>query len=138
VWVWVLVVVVVREGGVGGQCGMVVARGRAKTSMITHFREVLVVVVAREGPNHQKRALTLVFGWYGWWQWPEEGPTTENERNRLVFGGGGQRKVRRPKTSMTARFWGGAGKRKAQPSKTSSRARFREVWVVVGTMWEVG
>jgi len=64
VWVWVLVVVVVREGGVGG---MVVARGRAKTSMIIHFQEVWVVVVARGGPNHRKQALTLVFGWCGWW-----------------------------------------------------------------------
>ena len=65
---------------------MVVARGRAKTSMITHFREVWVVVVARGRPNHRKQALMLIFGWCGWWQWPEEGPTTKNEQLRSFSG----------------------------------------------------
>jgi len=90
-----------------------------KNPWITHDEPyVWVMAVARGRPNHQKRAVTLVFGGVG--------------------GGSGQRKVQRPKTSVTTCFWGGAGKRKAQPLKTSSHACFREVWVVVGTMWEVG
>jgi len=36
--------------------------------------------VARGRPNHQKRAVRLVFEWCGWWWWPEEAPTPENER----------------------------------------------------------
>jgi hypothetical protein len=109
------------------------------------FRRVWMVVVARGGPNHRKRALTLVFGWCGWLWWPAEGPSTKNERDRsfsvcvdggggkrrVVGSGGGQRKVQRPKTSGRARFRGGAGKRRAQPLKTSGCARFRGVWVVV-------
>ena len=36
--------------------------------------------MARGRPNHQKRAVRLVFEWCGWWWWPEEAPTPENER----------------------------------------------------------
>ena len=89
---------------------VLVARGRAKTSMITHFREVWVVVVARGRANHQKRALTLVF--------------------RGVGGCSGQSKTQPTTTSVTAHFrgvGGGSGQRKAQPPKTSRLHSFSVV-----------
>ena len=58
----------------------------------------------------------LVFRRCGWWCWPEDGPTPENERNSSFLGGCGWKtsflgvvvaseRSYPPKTSMMARFW---------------------------------
>jgi hypothetical protein len=65
--------------GVGGGGGQRKAQP-PKTSGHARFWCVWVVVVVRGRPNHRKRAVRLVFEWCGWWWWPEEAPTPENER----------------------------------------------------------
>ena len=46
-----------------------------------------MVVLARGRFNPRKQAQRLVFGGGGWWCWPEEGPTTENELVTARFQG---------------------------------------------------
>jgi len=55
----------------------------------------------------QRPKMSNCCSFLGWW-WPEEGPTTENERLRSFSGVMGGHEAQRPKTSVTARFRGGA------------------------------
>jgi hypothetical protein len=115
-------------GGVGG-CGGQRKAQPPKTSGHARFRCVWMVVVARGGPNHRKRALTLVFGGCGWWWWPEEGPAPENERSCSFSGWCWQEEgptLENERLCSFSRGVGvGVGQRKVQPPKTSAMARFR-------------
>jgi len=102
------------SGSVGGGSGQRKTQP-PKMSAYARFQVVWMVAVARGWPNHQKRAVMLVF--------------------RGVGDGSGHSKTQPTTTSVTVCFGGvggGSGQRKAQPPKTSVTSSFSVVVVARG------